>query len=210
MPNVDFEKWMRWVEDQLLAHDRRIRSKPVGDPGAGATPTGPAGGDLAGSYPNPVIGTSKVTSTHILDGTIVHGDIAAANKDGAAATPSMRTLGTGALQAAAGNDPRLSDARTPTAHTHAAGDVTSGTFAFARIPTGTTGSTVAVGNHTHNWDSIVAGGTLNVPIVQDRIATPGSIPVGSQALYPKADGRYYVVGSDGVERPLIPVPDQLH
>jgi len=36
--------------------------------------------------------------------------------DAAAATGSLRTLGTGAAQAAAGNDSRLSDARTPTAH----------------------------------------------------------------------------------------------
>jgi hypothetical protein len=36
--------------------------------------------------------------------------------DAAAATGSLRTLGTGAAQAAAGNDARLSDARTPTAH----------------------------------------------------------------------------------------------
>lgn len=37
----------------------------------------------------------------------------------------------------------------PAAHTHAAGDVSSGTLAIARIPTGTSGSTVALGNHTH-------------------------------------------------------------
>lgn len=36
--------------------------------------------------------------------------------DAVAATGSLRTLGTGAQQAAAGNDSRLSDARTPTAH----------------------------------------------------------------------------------------------
>lgn len=36
--------------------------------------------------------------------------------DAAAGTASRRTIGTGALQAAAGNDSRLSDARTPTAH----------------------------------------------------------------------------------------------
>lgn len=208
--STDIERWMRRTEDTLAEHDRRIRSKPIGDPGGGTNPIGPAGGDLTGTYPNPTIGGGKVTSTHIADGTIVHGDVAAANKDGVAATPSMRTLGTGAQQAAAGNDPRLSDARAPTAHSHAGEDITSGTVGFARLPTGTTGSTVAIGNHTHNWDSIVAGGTLNVPIVQDRIATPGSIPAGAQALYPKDDGRYYVVGSDGVERPLIPSPDQLH
>ena len=42
--------------------------------------------------------------------------VATANKDGLAATPSMRTLGTGAQVACAGNDARLSDARTPTVH----------------------------------------------------------------------------------------------
>lgn len=39
---------------------------------------------------------------HVFD-PFTHADIAAANKDGVAATPSMRTLGTGAQQAAAGN-----------------------------------------------------------------------------------------------------------
>ena len=36
-----------------------------------------------------------------------------------------------------------------TTHAHAAADVTSGTFALARIPTGTTSTTVALGNHLH-------------------------------------------------------------
>lgn len=35
-------------------------------------------------------------------------------------------------------------------HEHAAGDITSGTLAIGRIPTGTTASTVALGNHTHS------------------------------------------------------------
>ena len=37
-----------------------------------------------------------------------------------------------------------------TSHTHSASDITSGTLALARIPTGTTSSTVALGNHTHS------------------------------------------------------------
>lgn len=39
---------------------------------------------------------------------------------------------------------------TPASHTHSASNITSGTLALARIPTGTSSSTVALGNHTHS------------------------------------------------------------
>lgn len=63
-------------------------------------------GDLAGTATNPQIAT----------GVIVDADINAANKDGAAGTPSLRTLGTGPNQAASGSDTRFTDARAPTTH----------------------------------------------------------------------------------------------
>jgi hypothetical protein len=46
--------------------------------------------------------------------TITDAEVATANKDGVVGTPSLRTLGTGALQATAGNDTRLTDSRVPT------------------------------------------------------------------------------------------------
>ncbi len=49
------------------------------------------------------------------DRQITDAHVAAANKDGVVGTPSLRTLGTGSQQAAAGNDGRLSDTRVPAA-----------------------------------------------------------------------------------------------
>lgn len=53
----------------------------------------------------------------------------------------------------ASNDSRLTDARTPTAHTHPASDINSGTLAIARIPTGSSSSTVCIGNDSRLSDS---------------------------------------------------------
>lgn len=46
------------------------------------------------------------------------------------------------------------DGKAATSHTHAASDVTSGTFDITRIPTGSTSTTVSLGNHTHALDDL--------------------------------------------------------
>jgi hypothetical protein len=50
-------------------------------------------------------------------------------------------------------DSRLSDARTPTSHTHATSDITSGTLDIARLPVGTTTGTVAAGDDARLTDA---------------------------------------------------------
>jgi len=56
----------------------------------------------------------------------------------------------------------------PAAHTHAAADISSGTLALARVPTGTTASTVALGNHTHA--GLLAGSAAAVTDATDEAA----------------------------------------
>jgi hypothetical protein len=63
------------------------------------------------------IGDGQVKLIDLADLSITDLKVATANKDGLVNTPSMRTLGSGPLQAVAGNDFRLSDARVPLAHT---------------------------------------------------------------------------------------------
>ena len=63
------------------------------------------------------------------------------------------TIGSTSSAAVAGDDARLTNARTPTAHAHAAADVTSGTLDVARLPVGSTASTVCAGNDSRLSDT---------------------------------------------------------
>lgn len=106
---------------------------------ASLPPSGDAGGDLSGEFPNPsVVNDSHAHTGSTLSG-ITHTSVASANIDGTTSTPSMRTLGTGAQQAAAGDDARLSNSRAPTTHasSHQSGgsdEVATATPAANAIP----------------------------------------------------------------------------
>lgn len=100
--------------------------------------------------------------------------------DQPASTASIRTLGTGATQAAAGNDTRLSDPRTPTVHAHP--DRTD--VIFAADYGWATGAT-ATANDAAIANAIVAArvgsrrlylgvGTYNISVPIDLRASPGN------------------------------------
>jgi len=139
-------------------------------------------GDLAGTAASPQIAAGAVTDT----------EVAAANKDGVAATPSLRTLGTGAQQAASGTDSRFTNARTPTAHkaTHEPGgsdamtvDAAAGTGSLRTLGTGALQA--AAGNDPRF-------GAASAAVVLLGTGAPGAaLGVDGQGYLDYASGRVY-------------------
>jgi len=132
-------------------------------------PTGPQG--PAGSVMT-VTGTAPIVSS------------------GGASPAISVTTGTTSGTVAAGDDSRLSDARTPTAHVQGASTITTGTLDIARIPTGATSLTVAIGNDSRLSDARTpsgsAGGSLSgtypsPTVVSTSLSSPLPIAQGGTA-----------------------------
>jgi hypothetical protein len=127
----------------------------AGLPGADGSlvPTA-AGGALAGTFPDPLLGPGSVDSSTVTAGGIGAAELSSALVGSFGA--SLRTLGTGALQAASGSDPRLSDPRTPTG---AASGGLAGSYPSPTIAAGAV-TAAGLGGDARLWASVSAAGAL--------------------------------------------------
>ena len=140
---------------------------------AGIVSGSSAGGDLTGTYPNPTIDTGKVTSTKILDDTIVNADINAsaaivgtkvdAGTSSVRGTVSLETSSSDvyAYHVVTANDTRLSDART----------ANGGNAATVTTNANLTGVITSVGNAT-SIASQTGSGTKFVVDTSPTLITP--------------------------------------
>lgn len=123
-----------------------------------------------------------------LDGSVNTAKVAAANKDGAVGTPSMRTLGTGALQALVGSH----------------GPLTTGVHGITAVPAGRTSlgdgaGPVASGLSTHlgyhAGNAVTDSWGVYIGYQAGRVATTGyGVFVGLQAGYSTTTGSPTCVG----------------
>jgi hypothetical protein len=127
--------------------------------------------------------------------------------DAVAATGSLRTLGTGAQQAAAGNDSRFTNARTPTAHatTHQPGgsdamavDAAAATGSLRTLGTSSTSACAGNDSRLTNARTPTAHATSHQPgggdaMAVDAAAATGSLRTlgtGAQQAAPGNDARF--------------------
>ena len=76
-----------------------------------------------------------------------------------------------------------------TSHTHAATDIASGTINIARIPTGSTGTTVSLGNHGHAAATTSVDGYLSAA---DKTKLDGIAANANNYTHPSGDGNLHV------------------
>jgi hypothetical protein len=91
------------------------------------------------------------------------------------------------------------DGKAAALHTHAAGDVTSGTFDVARIPTGSTSTTVCIGNDSRLSDQRApTDGSVTTAKLADGAVTAAKIAANQSVTFLTVSAGALVAGAGGV------------
>lgn len=109
--------------------------------GLGLASARPAAGTVAGK----LYYATDTGAVSLSDGTTWQTVNAFPLADQAAGTPSLRSLGTSAVQAAAGNDSRLSDTRTPSSNSVSTATLQAGAVTWSKVGSAVVANLVQVG-----------------------------------------------------------------
>ena len=167
-------------------------SYAVAADGAAATPTlrtlGTAATQAAAGNDARLSDTRTPTAGSVVDASVAAGAAIAESKlalasDAAATTASRRTLGTGALQAAAGNDSRLSDARNPIAGSVVDASVSaSAAIAESKLALASDAAAGVASRRTLGTGALQAAAGNDARLSDTRTPTAGSVVNASVAV----------------------------
>ncbi len=95
--SVGAKKQLKALSKKIGKLSKRIATLEASKPTVPTTlpPSGPAGGDLAGAYPNPTIGTEKVGTNALAFGGVTGEDLDTGSVGGLSLATATATVGTG-------------------------------------------------------------------------------------------------------------------
>ncbi len=135
--------------------DAKGRITSVSEVGITATPSGSAGGDLTGTYPNPTVAAGAIGNTKLANSSLTVTAGTGLTGGGLVALGSTVTLnvayGSTGVTACVGNDSRLSDSRAPTG---AAGGGLTGTYPNPTVGAGIIVDSMVSASAAITWGKI--------------------------------------------------------